>query len=124
MASSSDDYVRIFDTTQRNGEPSPGASMTRPDDFRAVQCIADRVSGPTICGLTRANERDIDRAWGRVQHSLRDEESEFVSHSCAIDPELSRVVLGTICDAHRAFRQGIAHHGVGTITTGMSGCSM
>src|SRR5437667_461358 len=79
----------IFDTTLRDGEQSPGASMNlsekleialalrdlgvdiieagfpiaSPGDFEAVQAIARQVDGPTICGLARCNNADIDRAW-------------------------------------------------------------
>jgi 2-isopropylmalate synthase len=78
----------IFDTTLRDGEQSPGASMNLPEkleiahalrdlgvdiieagfpiaspgDFEAVQMIARQVHGPTICGLARCNNDDIDRA--------------------------------------------------------------
>ncbi|NBB83134.1 MAG: 2-isopropylmalate synthase [Alphaproteobacteria bacterium] len=80
--------VVIFDTTLRDGEQSPGASMTLDEkvriakllaelqvdvieagfpiasngDFEAVREIARTVKGPTICGLARATPRDIDRA--------------------------------------------------------------
>lgn len=90
----SDDRLIIFDTTLRDGEQSPGASMNlaekleialalrdlgvdiieagfpiaSPGDFEAVQAIARQVEGPTICGLARCNEADIDRAW----EALRD----------------------------------------------------
>ncbi len=79
----------IFDTTLRDGEQSPGASMhlsekleiahalhelgvdiieagfpiASPGDYEAVQSIARQVQGPTICGLARCNNADIDRAW-------------------------------------------------------------
>jgi 2-isopropylmalate synthase len=79
----------VFDTTLRDGEQSPGASMNlaekleialalkdlgvdiieagfpiaSPGDFEAVQAIAREVEGPTICGLARCNDADIDRAW-------------------------------------------------------------
>src|SRR6516164_4098103 len=79
----------IFDTTLRDGEQSPGASMNlteklevalalrdlgidvieagfpiaSPGDFEAVQAIARQVEGTTICGLARCNPEDIDRAW-------------------------------------------------------------
>ncbi|OHB81240.1 MAG: 2-isopropylmalate synthase [Planctomycetes bacterium RBG_16_64_10] len=85
--------VRIFDTTLRDGEQSPGASMNlhekmeiahalvdlgvdiieagfpiaSPGDFAAVQQIAGTVRGATICGLARCNDRDIDRAWEAVK---------------------------------------------------------
>ncbi len=83
------DNVYIFDTTLRDGEQSPGASMNieeklrvalalerlRVDvveagfpissegDFEAVKLIADRVRGVQVAGLARANHQDIDRAW-------------------------------------------------------------
>ncbi|MFG0255520.1 MAG: 2-isopropylmalate synthase, partial [Rhodopirellula sp. JB053] len=82
-------HIRIFDTTLRDGEQSPGASMNlseklevaaalsdmgvdvieagfpiaSPGDFEAVRQIAQTVRGSTICGLARCNEKDIDRAW-------------------------------------------------------------
>ncbi len=98
------DYVRVFDTTLRDGEQSPGATLTSsekleiaralsrlgvdtiesgfpaasPDDLYAVQQIADIVgqtevnsrggqSIPTICGLARASEPDIEKAWTAVK---------------------------------------------------------
>jgi 2-isopropylmalate synthase len=77
----------IFDTTMRDGEQSPGASMTRDEklriaralermrvdvieagfpassngDFEAVRAIANAVKDSTVCGLCRANDRDIQR---------------------------------------------------------------
>ena len=80
--------VRIFDTTLRDGEQSPGFSMNidekirmahqlarlgvdvieagfpiaSPGDFEAVRRIAAEVKGPIIAGLSRITERDIDRA--------------------------------------------------------------
>jgi len=85
---SSSDRLVIFDTTLRDGEQSPGASMTReekiriakvlerlrvdvieagfpiasPGDFEAVQAVAASVKNSTICGLARALDRDIDCA--------------------------------------------------------------
>jgi 2-isopropylmalate synthase len=82
------DHLIIFDTTLRDGEQSPGASMTRDEkvriatalerlrvdvieagfpaasngDFEAVQAVARAVKDSTVCGLARALERDIDRA--------------------------------------------------------------
>ena len=90
-----DTRVRIFDTTLRDGEQAPGCTMTliekvavarqlarlRVDvieagypaasdgDWAAVNEIARVVGGadgPTICGLARANPRDIDRCWEAV----------------------------------------------------------
>lgn len=85
----SDNRLIVFDTTLRDGEQSPGASMNlaekleiafalrdlgvdvieagfpiaSPGDFEAVQAVARQVEGPTICGLARCNADDIDRAW-------------------------------------------------------------
>ena len=82
------DKLIIFDTTLRDGEQSPGASMTKdeklhiakslermkvdvieagfpiasPGDFESVQAVAAAVLDSTVCGLARALDRDIDRA--------------------------------------------------------------
>ena len=82
------DQLIIFDTTLRDGEQSPGASMTRDEkvriaralerlkvdvieagfpaasqgDFEAVQAVADAIKDSTVCGLARALDKDIDRA--------------------------------------------------------------
>jgi len=82
------DRLIIFDTTLRDGEQSPGASMTKeekiriakalermrvdvieagfpvasPGDFEAVKAVAETVKDSTICGLARALDKDIDRA--------------------------------------------------------------
>jgi 2-isopropylmalate synthase len=87
--------IKIFDTTLRDGEQSPGASMNfqekmeiaqalidlgvnvieagfpiaSPGDFEAVREIAMNFRGPEICGLARASEQDIDRAWEALKHS-------------------------------------------------------
>ncbi|PZX18427.1 2-isopropylmalate synthase [Palleronia aestuarii] len=86
------DRVLIFDTTLRDGEQSPGATMSHAEkleiaemldemgvdiieagfpiasegDFTAVRAIAERAKDATICGLARANITDIDRAWEAV----------------------------------------------------------
>mmetsp|Transcript_6179 Transcript_6179/g.18268 ORF Transcript_6179/g.18268 Transcript_6179/m.18268 type:complete len:607 (+) Transcript_6179:145-1965(+) len=108
-------YVRIFDTTLRDGEQSPGATLTSsekleiaknlaklgvdvieagfpiasPDDFDAVQQIA-RVVGneffddgyvPVICGLSRANPKDIERAWDAVKPAARPRVHTFIATS-------------------------------------------
>src|SRR5438094_9909492 len=93
----SNNRLIIFDTTLRDGEQSPGASMNlaeklevaqalkdlgvdiieagfpiaSPGDFEAVQAIARQVEGPVICGLARCNPDDIDRAWEAVQDARR-----------------------------------------------------
>ncbi len=94
----SDGKVRIFDTTLRDGEQSPGASLTSAeklvlarqiadlgvdvmeagfpaaseDDWQAVRRIAvevGTVTGPIICGLARAHKGDIERAWTAVKEA-------------------------------------------------------
>lgn len=81
-------HLVIFDTTLRDGEQSPGASMTReekvriarmlerlrvdvieagfavasPGDFEAVKAVASAIRESTVCSLARANPKDIDRA--------------------------------------------------------------
>jgi 2-isopropylmalate synthase len=102
-----DDRLIIFDTTLRDGEQSPGASMNlaeklevahalkdlgvdvieagfpiaSPGDFEAVQAIARQVVGPTICGLARCNPADIDRAGEAVRDSARPRIHVFLATS-------------------------------------------
>ena len=89
--------VKIFDTTLRDGEQSPGATMTTdeklqvadqlvklnvdiieagfaaasPGDLAAVKEIARRVHGPSVASLARANKSDIDAAWEGVREAER-----------------------------------------------------
>jgi 2-isopropylmalate synthase len=101
------DRLIIFDTTLRDGEQSPGASMNlaeklevahalrelgvdvieagfpiaSPGDFEAVQAIARQVHGPVICGLARCNPADIDRAWEALRDSPRPRIHVFLATS-------------------------------------------
>jgi 2-isopropylmalate synthase len=85
--------IWIFDTTLRDGEQSPGATMTveeklevadalvglgvdiieagfpaaSPGDFEAVKLIAGRVKGSTVAGLARTNQTDIERAAAAIK---------------------------------------------------------
>jgi 2-isopropylmalate synthase len=87
--------VKIFDTTLRDGEQSPGASMNIEEklriasqleklnvdvieagfpiasvgDFEAVKKVAQSIKGPEIAGLCRANFKDIDRAWEALHYA-------------------------------------------------------
>ena len=87
--------VKIFDTTLRDGEQSPGCSMnlkekievakclermkvdiieagfaiSSPGDFESVQTIAREIRGCTIASLARATEKDIDTAWEAVKEA-------------------------------------------------------
>ncbi|RPJ48269.1 MAG: 2-isopropylmalate synthase [Betaproteobacteria bacterium] len=97
----------IFDTTMRDGEQSPGASMTRDDklriarqlermrvdvieagfpaasdgDFASVQAVARAIRDSTICGLARANERDIRRCGEAVKVAARPRVHTFIATS-------------------------------------------
>jgi len=87
--------IRIFDTTLRDGEQSPGASMnldekirlarqlerlnvdvieagfpsSSPGDFESVRRIAQEIRGPQIAGLSRTTPGDIDRAWEALKYA-------------------------------------------------------
>ena len=101
------DRVLIFDTTLRDGEQSPGATMTHDEkleiaemlddmgvdiieagfpiasegDFKAVSEIATRAKNATICGLSRANYKDIDRCWEAVKHAKSPRIHTFIGTS-------------------------------------------
>ena len=107
MTRSSQDRVVIFDTTLRDGEQSPGATMTHEEkleiatlldemgvdiieagfpiasegDFAAVSEIAKRAKTSTICGLARANMKDIDRCWEAVKHAKSPRIHTFIGTS-------------------------------------------
>ena len=107
QASAQKDRVVIFDTTLRDGEQSPGASMTLEEklqvaelldemgvdiieagfpiasngDFEAVSEIAKRVKRAVVCGLARASNADIDRAAEAVSHAERRRIHTFIGTS-------------------------------------------
>ncbi len=100
-------HVLIFDTTLRDGEQSPGATMTHAEkleiaalldemgvdiieagfpiasegDFYAVSEIAKNAVNSTICGLSRANFKDIDRCWEAVKHARSPRIHTFIGTS-------------------------------------------
>ena len=104
---STQDRVVIFDTTLRDGEQSPGATMTHSEkleiailldemgvdvieagfpiasegDFAAVSEIARLSRNATICGLARANFKDIDRCWDAVKHARSPRIHTFIGTS-------------------------------------------
>ncbi|WP_127104770.1 2-isopropylmalate synthase [Pararhodobacter zhoushanensis] len=104
---SKQDRVLIFDTTLRDGEQSPGATMSHDEkleiaglldemgvdvieagfpiasegDFAAVSEIARQSRNSTICGLARANFADIDRAWEAVKHAAKPRIHTFIGTS-------------------------------------------
>ncbi len=101
------DQLIIFDTTLRDGEQSPGASMTRDEkiriarqlerlrvdvieagfaassngDFECVQAIANAVKDSTVCSLSRANDRDISRAAEALKNANRGRIHTFIATS-------------------------------------------
>lgn len=103
----SDNKVLIFDTTLRDGEQSPGATMTHDEkleiagmlddmgvdiieagfpiasegDFAAVSEIAKNSVNSRICGLARANFADIDRCWEAVKHAKLNRIHTFIGTS-------------------------------------------
>lgn len=88
-------HIKIFDTTLRDGEQSPGCSMnlrekievakcleklnvdiieagfaiSSPGDFESVKTIAENVKGVTVASLARCNAKDIDAAWDAVKEA-------------------------------------------------------
>jgi 2-isopropylmalate synthase len=106
-AADSSNYVRIFDTTLRDGEQSPGASMNLEEklriaevlehmgvdiieagfpiasngDFQAVREVAKIVKNATVCGLARASKKDIDRAGEALKGANRARIHTFISTS-------------------------------------------
>jgi 2-isopropylmalate synthase len=99
--------IRIFDTTLRDGEQSPGAAMnvedkiliakqlarlgvdvieagfafSSPGDFEAVRRIANEVEGPIVASLARAREEDITRAWEALKGAPKVRIHTFLSTS-------------------------------------------
>ena len=125
------DKLIIFDTTLRDGEQSPGASMTRDEklriarhlerlrvdvieagfaassngDFEAVRAIASAVKDSTVCSLARANDRDISRAAEALQGAASSRIHTFIATSdihMAHKLRMDRAtVLATAIDAVR-----------------------
>src|SRR5262249_3703882 len=58
-----------------------GFPIASPGDFEAVRAIAMEVTGSTVCGLARCNDRDIDRAWEAVRHAQRPRIHVFLATS-------------------------------------------
>ena len=104
---SSQDRVIIFDTTLRDGEQSPGASMNTGEklrlamqleklgvdvleagfpaasagDLEAVSSIAAKLQRTEVAGLARTSKNDIDQAWQAVQHAAKPRIHTFIATS-------------------------------------------
>jgi len=100
-------YVKIFDTTLRDGEQSPGFSMNlqekirlgmqleklgvdvieagfpaaSPDDFKSVQMLAQKLKNPEICGLARAMESDLKTTWEAIKEAQKPRIHTFIATS-------------------------------------------
>jgi len=101
------DHVRIFDTTLRDGEQSPGINLSAkekveigtqlanlgvdvieagfpinsPTEFEAVQAVAANVKGPVIAALARMKESDVDRAWEAIHDAQQARIHVFIATS-------------------------------------------
>ena len=132
MARDESNRVKIFDTTLRDGEQSPGISLNRqekveiahqlarlgvdiieagfpitsPGDFEAVQAIARDVQGPVICGLARTSVQDIDAAWNAIKDSERPRIHTFIATS---DIHIERKLQTTKDDVKGQARAAVAH---------------
>ena len=124
--------VRIFDTTLRDGEQSPGISLnvaekveiaqqlarlgvdvieagfpiTSPGDFESVQEIARTVEGPVIAGLARTSVQDVDAAYNAVKDSERPRIHTFISTS---DIHITHQLQTTREDVKGQARAAVAH---------------
>jgi 2-isopropylmalate synthase len=121
------DQLIIFDTTLRDGEQSPGASMTREEklriarqlerlkvdvieagfaassngDFEAVQAIANAIKDSTICSLSRANDRDISRAAEALKGAQRARIHTFIATSPLHMEKKLRMTPGQVLEQAR-----------------------
>ena len=99
--------IRIFDTTLRDGEQSPGANLAPREklliakqleklnidiieagfpisskgSFEAVEAIAKEVKNPVICALARSSKEDIDAAWNSIRHAEKPRIHVFIATS-------------------------------------------
>ena len=132
MARSESDRVIIFDTTLRDAEQSPGASLTLRDkleiahqlarlrvdvieagfpissneDFEAVQRIGLEVEGPAICALARVIPKDIDRAGEALKDAARPRIHTFVGTS---EAHLARQMRKSASDVFDMAVKAVTH---------------
>src|SRR5580658_6098126 len=119
------DRIVIFDTTMRDGEQSPGASMSLEEklelakileemgvdvieagfpiasngDFEAVRRIAEIVTESTVCGLARAGVGDIDRCAEAIRPATRGRIHTFISTSPQHRDHILRMTPADVIDA-------------------------
>ena len=100
-------FVKIFDTTLRDGEQAPGCSMNEEEkvkvalqleklgvdiieagfpiasegDFNSVKLIANQIKNCEVAGLCRANLKDIDRAWDAIKQAVNPRIHTFIATS-------------------------------------------
>src|SRR3954453_16905610 len=132
MSGNEQDRVRIFDTTLRDGEQSPGISLNTqekleiahqlarlqvdvieagfplasPGDFEAVQAIAREVEGPIIAGVARAHPADAEPAPDAVRDAARPRIHTFISTS---DIHIEHQLRSTREDVKGQARAAVAH---------------
>lgn len=125
------DRVIIFDTTLRDGEQSPGATLnagqkleiarqlarmgvdvieagfpiSSPDESEAVRAIAEAVREPIICALARAKPEDVDAAWNAIKDARHPRIHVFMSTS---DVHLQHQYRKTRAQAVEATREMVA----------------
>ena len=125
------DHLIIFDTTMRDGEQSPGASMTKEEklriarllekmrvdvieagfpaasngDFAAVRAVAEIIKDSTVCGLSRANDKDIVRAAEAIQPAKSGRIHTFIATSpIHMEKKLRMTPKQVLTDAVNAVR--------------------
>lgn len=129
------DWIRIFDTTLRDGEQSPGCSMNLHEklaiarqleklgvdvieagfpiasdgDFEAVQAIAKEIEGAIICGLARTGPKDVERAIQAVEAARHPRIHTFIATSdIHLKHKLRMSRAQVLAEVDRAVRQARA----------------
>ncbi|MBK7947342.1 MAG: 2-isopropylmalate synthase [Deltaproteobacteria bacterium] len=132
MPNPNGDSIRIFDTTLRDGEQSPGCSMNLHEklaiarqleklgvdvieagfpiasdgDFEAVQAIAKEIEGAIICGLARTGQKDVERAIQAVEAARHPRIHTFIATSdIHLKHKLRMSRVQVLAEVDRAVRQ-------------------
>jgi 2-isopropylmalate synthase len=126
------EFIRIFDTTLRDGEQSPGCSMNLAEkiklarqlerlgvdvieagfpiasqgDFESVQAIAREISGTQVCGLARTGREDVERAAAALEDAKQPRIHTFIATSdIHLEHKLRRSREQVLAEVDRAVRQ-------------------